>query len=83
MKNNWEILEEEWQKENAKLETEQELHRISFVITKKCKCRIECCHHYENEKNRIFGRRVNELLAKGMMISACSEESLRQASLER
>jgi hypothetical protein len=62
--------EEQWQKEYDRLDKEKENHRIEFAMTRKCKCKNNICRHYKTEKNRLFGRRINNLLIKGLLCSA-------------
>ena len=65
-------IRSEWEKRYDRLESKKELHRISFILTKKCECKTSDCRHYEAEKNRISGRRINELLASGIMMNAAA-----------
>ena len=62
--------ESEWQKEYEKIEVAKDIHRLSFILTKKCKCNIMECRHYETEKNRLFAGKIKELLFEGIMLNA-------------
>ena len=76
MKTNWMIIETEWQDKYAKLESDKELHRISFIMTKKCNCKTDECKHYEAEKIELFERRINELLAERIKINSSAVENI-------
>lgn len=81
MKTNWQLIEEEWQKKYAKLESEMEHHRISFILTKKCGCKTNECKHYEHENIEIFGKCIDVLLAKRILINAsAAENAMKQNS---
>ena len=65
-----ETMEKMWQEEYQKYREEKEFHRISFILTKKCKCKSNECRHYESEREKFFEKKVNALLHKGIMINA-------------
>ena len=81
MKTIYDLREEEWQKEYAKLEADEEVHRLSFLMARICRCRdTSHCKRYNVERNKIFGKRINKLLAKGIMNSALADfEALARA----
>lgn len=66
-------FEDEWKRQYEKMESDIELHRISFILTKKCDCKSGDCRHYQKEKKFLFERRMNELLGKGIKISALAD----------
>lgn len=70
METDWKVLEEEWQTKYSKLESDIEIHRIMFILTRKCACKEIECKHYRIEHERLFAARVNQLLANRIAMNA-------------
>ena len=77
MKTDWDLLGKNFQKEYEKLESDIELHRISFILTKKCACKTTDCRHYQKEKRFLFEIRMDKLLSYGILISAAADFSFK------
>ena len=70
-----ESLEVKWQTEYRKLESEIELFRIHFLMTKKCKCdwKDSYCTHFRKERDRLFGKRIDSLFKVANWLGAVSQ----------
>jgi hypothetical protein len=52
---------QQWKLEFERLQAEISLCMKRFNQTKQCKCTIEECKHFEKERDRIFGKRIDDL----------------------
>ncbi len=56
-----EMMHKKWEAEFDRLDNDLESFRHYYNKTKKCKCGIDVCKHYQKAKNEVFEKRVNEL----------------------
>jgi len=58
----------QWKLEFKSLNNEIELAMKEFIQNRNCKCQLEACRHFEIERNKIFGDKINSLYNKRLMI---------------
>ena len=56
-----ELMHEKWKKEFGRLESELDKFRDYYNRTKKCKCHIDECKHYDKAMSKVFAKRVDNL----------------------
>lgn len=55
------LVHQKWKSDYEKLHEEIDLFMRHFKIIKKCDCPIEDCKHFERERDRIFGKRIDDI----------------------
>lgn len=55
------FIYQKWKLDYKKLHDEIDLFMKHFDIIKKCKCPIEDCKHFEKERDKIFGERIDDI----------------------
>jgi hypothetical protein len=66
-------LNVEWKKEYEKIENQIELLRIHYILSKKCKCDIDECEHFEKETNNLFKEKLKRLLKAKILLGAIAD----------
>lgn len=64
--NNSDIVYLKWKSEFEKLLAEINHRMMYYDRTKKCECVIEDCKHFEKERDRLFGSRINDLFTRSI-----------------
>lgn len=56
-----ELRHKKWEKEFDNLEENLDSFRKYYNHTKKCKCDIDDCRHFDSAMNKVFSKRIDEL----------------------
>ncbi|MBL4654098.1 MAG: hypothetical protein JKY53_14735 [Flavobacteriales bacterium] len=57
-----------WKSEFKGLDDEIDNALTIFLQNRTCKCRIDECRHFKNERKVVFGDRIDELYNKRLII---------------
>jgi hypothetical protein len=55
------LVHQKWKSDYKKLHEEIDLFMAHFSTIKKCKCEIEDCKHFERQRDKIFGKKIDDV----------------------
>ena len=76
------LIHQRWKLDYERLHEEIDLFMRHFDSIKKCHCPIDDCKHFEKERDRIFGKRIddifNSILKNGFQTFAEIDKSIKR-----
>ena len=55
------LVYQKWKLDYKKLRKEIDLCMSQYSVTKKCDCPIEDCKHFEKARDRVFGKKIDDI----------------------